>query len=79
MIKVKIIKAYLIDLRSHHIDVEYSDIEIEAFHHSTLQRIIAGIRRLQGDDQTRERRSITRNLLLLLLRQFDQSIIEEAT
>ena len=79
MIKVKIIKIYLIDLWSHHIDVEYSDIEIETFHHSTLQRIIVEIQRLQDDDQTRKQRSITRNLLLLLLRQFDQSIIEEVT
>ena len=79
MIKVKIIKIYLINLWSHHIDVEYSDIEIETFHHSTLQRIIVEIRRLQDDDQTRKRRFITRNLLLLLLRQFDQSIIEETT
>ncbi len=43
MIKVKIIKIYLIDLWSHHIDVKYSDIEIEIFHHSTLQRIIVEI------------------------------------
>ncbi len=79
MIKVKIIKIYLIDLRSHHIDIEYSDIEIETFHHSTLQRIIVEIWRLQDDDQTRKQRFITPNLLLLLLRQFDQSIIEETT
>ena len=79
MIKAKTIKAYLTGLRSHHIDVGYSGTEIEAFHHPTLQRIIAGIRRLQGDDQTRERRPITRDLLLLLLRQFDQSTIEGAT
>ncbi len=79
MIKVKIIKIYLIDLWSHHIDVEYSDIEIETFHHFTLQRIIVEIWRLQDDDQTCKQRFITQDLLLLLLRQFDQSIIEEAT
>ncbi len=79
MIKVKIIKIYLIDLWSHHIDVEYSDIEIETFHHSTLQQIIVEIQRLQDNDQTCKQRFITWNLLLLFLRQFDQSIIEEAT
>ena len=79
MIKVKIIKIYLIDLRSHHIDVEYSDIEIKIFHHFTLQRIIVEIQKLQDDDQTCKRKSITWNLLLLLLRQFDQSIIKETT
>ncbi len=79
MIKVKIIKIYLINLWSHHIDVEYSSIEIETFHHSTLQRIIVEIQRLQDNDQTCKQKFITRNLLLLLLRQFDQSIIEETT
>jgi hypothetical protein len=78
-VKAKIIKAYLTGLRSHYIDIGYSDTDIEAFHHPTLQRIIAGIRGLQGDDQTRERRPITRDLLLLLLCQFDQSTIEGAT
>ncbi len=79
MIKVKIIKVYFINLWSHHIDVEYSDIEIKTFHHSTLQQIIVEIQRLQDDDQTCKQRFITQNLLLLLLHQFDQSIIEEAT
>ncbi len=59
MIKVKIIKTYLINLWSYHIDVEYSDIKIETFHHFTLQRIIVEIWRLQDDDQTRKQRSIT--------------------
>ncbi len=71
MIKVKIIKIYLIDLQSHHIDVEYSDIMIKTFHHLILQRIIVEIQRLQNDDQTHKRKSIIWNLLLLLLRQFD--------
>ncbi len=73
------IKIYLIDLWSHHIDVEYSDIEIKTFHHSTLQQIIVKIQRLQDNDQTCKQRSITWNLLLLLLCQFNQFIIEEAT
>ena len=50
MIKVKIIKIYLINLWSHHIDIEYSDIKIETFHHSTLQWIIVEIQRLQDND-----------------------------
>ena len=58
MIKVKIIKIYLIDLQSHHIDVEYSDIMIKTFHHLILQRIIVEIQRLQNDDQTHKRKSI---------------------
>ncbi len=79
MIKIKIIKSYFTDLRLHHIDIEYSDIEIEAFHHFTLQQVIVEIQRLQKNDQTHKRKSITWDLLLLLLRQFDQSIIKEVT
>ena len=78
-LKSKTIKAYLTGLRSHHIDIGYAGGDIEAFHHPTLQRVIAGIRRLQGDDQTRERRPITRDLLLQLLNQFDKSTIQGAT
>jgi hypothetical protein len=78
-VRAKTIKAYLTGLRSHHVDVGYSGSEVEAFRHPTLQRVIAGIRRLQGDSQTRKRRPITRDLLLLLLRQFDQSTIKAAT
>lgn len=78
-VRAKIIKAYLTGLRSHHIDVDYFDSAIEAFHHSILQRVIAEIRRLQENCQTRERRSITRDLLLRLLHQFDQFIIQSAT
>ncbi len=79
IIKVKIIKIYFIDLWLHHIDVEYSDIKIETFHHFILQRIIVEIQKLQNDDQTCKQRFIIWNLLLLLLRQFDQFIIEETT
>ena len=79
IIKVKIIKIYLINLWSYHIDVEYSDIKIKTFHHFTLQWIIVKIQRLQDNDQTCKQRFITWNLLLLLLHQFDQSIIKEAT
>ena len=50
MIKVKIIKIYLINLWSHHINVEYSDIKIETFHHFTLQQIIVEIQRLQDNN-----------------------------
>lgn len=77
-VKVKIIKTYLTDLQLHHIDIDYSEIKIEAFHHSILQQIIIEIWRLQNDSQTHEWKFITCDLLLLLLHQFNQSIIEEA-
>jgi len=58
-LKPKTIKAYFTGLRSHHVNIGYSVTEIEAFHHPTLQRVMVEIRRLQGDNQTRERRPIT--------------------
>ncbi len=58
MIKVKIIKIDFIDLWSYYIDIEYSDIKIETFHHFTLQWIIVEIQRLQDDDQTCKQRFI---------------------
>ena len=46
---------------------------LEVFHHPLLERILAGIRRLRGEANTRERRPITRDLLLQMLRQFDKN------
>lgn len=52
---------------------------LEAFHHPLLQRVINGIRRLRGEADTKERRPITRDLLLQILRQFDQTTLVGAT
>ena len=43
-----------------------------------LQRIIAGLRRLYGEGDTRERRPITRDILLKLISRFDQTTLEGA-
>ncbi|KAF6238651.1 hypothetical protein HO173_003157 [Letharia columbiana] len=53
--------------------------DLEVFHHPLLQRVIAGIRRLRGEADTKERRPITRDLLLHILTQFDKTSLEGAT
>lgn len=61
----KTIKAYLTGVRSAHVDMGYEDLAV--FHNPQLQRIIAGIRRLRGEAGTKERRPITKDLLLQVL------------
>lgn len=61
-IKTKTIKAYLTGLRSAHVDMGFDDLSV--FHHPQLQRIIAGSRRLHGEADIKERRAITKDLLL---------------
>ena len=62
-VKATTIKAYLTDLRSAHIDIGFEE-DLDAFHSLSLQRVIAGIRRLRGEAGTQERRPITKDLLL---------------
>ena len=39
-------------------------IDLSVFYNPILKRIIAGIRRFRGEAETRERRPITRDLLI---------------
>ena len=75
----KTIKSNLTGLRSYQVDIGYADSDIEQFHHPMLQRIVNGIRRLRGDTPKRERRPITRDILLQLVHQFDQTTLTGAT
>ena len=52
--------------------------ELEVYSHPILQRIIAGLRRLYGEGDTRERQPITRDILLKLISRFDQTTFEGA-
>ena len=70
-VKSKTIKAYLTGIRSAHIDMCYDD-DLSVFHHPRLERMIAGHRRLHGEAETKERRPLTKDLLLQILPQFDQ-------
>ncbi len=70
-IKTKTIKGYVCDLRSTHIDRGYSNYMI--FDSLLLLRVIRDIKRRQDDSVSRERKAITRNVLLNVLFTFDVS------
>ncbi len=53
--------------------------DLAVFHHPLLQRVINGVRRLRGEADTKERRPITRDLLLRVLSQFDTTTRQGAT
>ena len=72
-----LVTAYLTGLRSAHVDMGYKDLDI--FSSPQLQRCIAGIRRLRGEADTKERRLITRDILLQILTSFDKTILLGAT
>ena len=61
----KIIKKYLCGLRSGHVDTGDQDLEI--FNSPMLKRMIAGIKQIQGESETRECLPISRNLLSRLV------------
>lgn len=52
---------------------------LSAFHAPDLERIVAGLRRMHGEANTRERQPITKDLLLRMLPQLDQRSREGAT
>ncbi|KAF6238765.1 hypothetical protein HO173_003272 [Letharia columbiana] len=76
-IKAKTIKAYLTGVKSTHVDLGYEGLEV--VHSPQLERIIAGVRRLRGEAGTKERCPLTKDKLLSLLPQFDQSTKEGST
>lgn len=73
----KTIKAYITGVRSYHVDLGYTDLDV--FHHPMLERILAGIRRLRGEPDRRERKPITRDLLLQIIKTLDTSTQRGAT
>ena len=75
----KTIKGYLCGLRSYHVDIGYNTDVLDVFHHPMLERVIIGIKRQKGEAQTKERRPITRDLLLKLVSLFDQNTLYGAT
>lgn len=68
-LRTKIIMNHMSGIRSLHIDQGYDNLKL--FYHPVLQRIVAGIKRKNGDPNTQERLSITRDLLLKLLPTLD--------
>lgn len=76
--KPKTIKGYLAGLRSLRLDCTLDKAELEIYSHPMLQRIIAGLRRLYGEGNTRKRWLITHNILLKLISRFYQTTLEGA-
>ena len=52
---------------------------LDVYHNPVLKRILERLRRMRGEPDNRERRPITRNVLLRLISQFDQSLLYGAT
>ena len=75
--KAKTLKAYITGVRSIHVDMGYEDLS--PFHSPRLERVIAGLRRMRGEAETRERRPITKDLLLQMLPYFDRETREGST
>ena len=73
----KTIKAYLSGVRSTQIDMGFQDLDV--FHHPILERILAGIRRLRGEADAKERRPVTRDILLRVLAVFNTTTRYGAT
>lgn len=72
----KTIKAYIKGLRSYHVDVGHSSVEMEIFASSMVKRIVDGIKRERGGEIFRERLPITKDVLLRILKTLDTNSSE---
>ena len=73
----KTINFYLVSLRSYHVNLDYSDLDLKVFINSLLKRIVVDIKRRNDEINTKKRRSITKNILLKLLAQIDVINLED--
>ena len=78
-LKTRTIKAYITGIRSAQLDMGATRTKLEIFHHLALERIVTGIKKLQGEAGRKERCPITRPILLRLLARLDKSSLEGAT
>ena len=74
---VKTIDFYLVNLRSYHVNLDYSDLDLKVFINSLLKRIVVDIKRRNDEINTKKRHSITKNILLKLLKQIDVINLED--
>lgn len=74
-LRPKTVKNYMLGIRSIHINQGYDNLEL--FCHPILQSIIAGIKRKNGEPDTREWLPTTRDLLLKLVATLDQANMGE--
>ena len=76
-VKTKSIKTYLTGVRSAHVDMGFENLTV--FHSAQLKRVVNDTRRLRGEGETRERYSITKDILLRLLKCFHKTIKHDVT
>lgn len=69
----------MMGVRSVQVDIRATKTDLEIFHHPFLPHMIAGIRRLQGERGVREKRPITRPILIRMLNTFDTSTLYGVT
>lgn len=67
------IKSYMTGVRSYYVELGASKEELEIFHTPILERIIAGIRRFNGESNIKERHPITRPVLRAMLTRLDKN------
>ena len=66
----------MIDLRSYHVNLSYSDVDLKIFTNLLLKRIIVDIKRRNDEANTKKRRLITKNILLQLLKKIYMFILK---
>ena len=59
----KIIDSYLINLRSHYINLDYFDNDLNIFANSILKRIIVDFKKRNDETRIFKKTSITRDIL----------------
>jgi hypothetical protein len=77
-LKAKSIKAYLIKVKSYHVDMRHLDEILRIFQSNSLQRMINEIKRVHEKASTRERLSIVRLILMQLLKTLDTLMLLDA-
>lgn len=69
----KTIKSYMTGVRSYYVELGASKEDLEIFHTPLLERVIAGIRRFNGEPNVKERHPITRPVLRAMLTRLDKN------
>jgi hypothetical protein len=74
-LKTKNIKTYLTKIKSYHVDVNHFNEILHIFQNDSLRRIIHEIKRVHEKANTRERLSIVKLILILLLKTLNTSTL----
>lgn len=78
-LQTRSIKSYITGVRFAQLDIGATQEELQVFRHPSLQRLVNGIKRLQGKVGRKEQQPIIRPILLKMLARFDQNILRGAS